>query len=217
MADNVTLPATGTGTATPVIASDDVAGVQYQRVKVDHGGDGAASPWLNAALADNTANPTVPGVAAFLMVWDGSNWDRLPGDALNGIEVQINANSAAIGGVYPVTGHVMTSGSVEYPIKSVGTSVASSGDNTIVSGVTSKNIRVLSWSVQAQGSVTVRWEDGSGTNISAPWQLLAREGVVKGPEALGHFYFESAAGQALVLNLSAAITVGVEVVYIEYS
>lgn len=28
------------------------------------------------ALADNTANPTVPGVAAFLMCFDGTTWDR---------------------------------------------------------------------------------------------------------------------------------------------
>jgi hypothetical protein len=28
------------------------------------------------ALADDTANPTVPAVAAHLMVWDGSTWDR---------------------------------------------------------------------------------------------------------------------------------------------
>jgi hypothetical protein len=30
-----------------------------------------------AALADNTANPTVPGVGAFLMGFDGTNWDRI--------------------------------------------------------------------------------------------------------------------------------------------
>jgi hypothetical protein len=29
-----------------------------------------------AALADNTANPTTPGVSAFLMCWDGATWDR---------------------------------------------------------------------------------------------------------------------------------------------
>lgn len=29
-----------------------------------------------ATLADNTANPTVPGVAAFLMCFDGTTWDR---------------------------------------------------------------------------------------------------------------------------------------------
>lgn len=35
-------------------------------------------PWTTAALADNTANPTVPGVAAYNMVYDsaGGNWDR---------------------------------------------------------------------------------------------------------------------------------------------
>lgn len=32
-----------------------------------------------AALADNTANPTVPAVAAFLMCYDGSTWDRCQG------------------------------------------------------------------------------------------------------------------------------------------
>jgi hypothetical protein len=32
-----------------------------------------------AALADNTANPTIPGVAAFLMCYDGSTWDRCQG------------------------------------------------------------------------------------------------------------------------------------------
>ena len=37
MADNVTLPGTGR-----VVASDDVGGVDYQRVKVSHGADGSA-------------------------------------------------------------------------------------------------------------------------------------------------------------------------------
>lgn len=38
MADDVTLPTTGTGTATPVVATDQVAGSQhYQRVKLTDG------------------------------------------------------------------------------------------------------------------------------------------------------------------------------------
>lgn len=37
MTDNVTVPATGSGTATPVVATDDVAGVHYQRVKLVDG------------------------------------------------------------------------------------------------------------------------------------------------------------------------------------
>ena len=42
MADNVTIPATGSGTATPVIATDDVSGVHYQIVKVTIGALDAA-------------------------------------------------------------------------------------------------------------------------------------------------------------------------------
>jgi len=41
-----------------------------------------------AALADDTANPTVPGVGAFAMVYDGSTWDRLRGSATGGVFVQ---------------------------------------------------------------------------------------------------------------------------------
>ena len=33
MADNVTIPTTGQGTATPVIATDDVGGVHFQKIK----------------------------------------------------------------------------------------------------------------------------------------------------------------------------------------
>lgn len=44
MADNVTIPASGTGTATPVVATDDVAGVHFQKMKLDVGGDGATVP-----------------------------------------------------------------------------------------------------------------------------------------------------------------------------
>lgn len=43
MADNVTIPATGSGTATPVVATDDVGGIHYQRVKPVGGADGVAT------------------------------------------------------------------------------------------------------------------------------------------------------------------------------
>lgn len=40
MADNVTIPATGSGTATPVVATDDVGGVHFQKIKINVGGNG---------------------------------------------------------------------------------------------------------------------------------------------------------------------------------
>lgn len=42
-----------------------------------------------AALADNTANPTAPAVGSFPHVWDGTTWDRAPGTAENGLDVDV--------------------------------------------------------------------------------------------------------------------------------
>lgn len=46
-----------------------------------------------ASLADNVANPTVPGVGAFGMMFDGVTWDRLRGDSANGILVNHGTNN----------------------------------------------------------------------------------------------------------------------------
>lgn len=85
MSDNVSITA-GAGT---VVATDDVGGVQVQRVKVTFGVDGtatdanAATPLpvdtelpAAAAMADAVANPTVPNVAANNVIWSGTGWDR---------------------------------------------------------------------------------------------------------------------------------------------
>lgn len=151
MADNVVIDP-GAGGAT--VATDDVAGIHYQRVKlvestaesttptgvsanplrvdptgttaqpvtdngstlsVDDGGgnisidDGGNTITVDgtvaisgaidtelpaaAALADNTANPTVPGVGSFDHVWDGATWDRLPGNSTDGALVNLGANN----------------------------------------------------------------------------------------------------------------------------
>ncbi len=38
-----------------------------------------------AALADNTANPTLTGIGSYGMLFDGSTWDRAPGNSTGGI------------------------------------------------------------------------------------------------------------------------------------
>ncbi len=45
------------------------------------------------AAADNTSNPTVPGVRSFGHVWDGSTWDRAPGTSADGTLVNLGANN----------------------------------------------------------------------------------------------------------------------------
>jgi hypothetical protein len=44
-----------------------------------------------AALADAVANPTVPGVGGFALMWNGATWDRVPGSATNGLTANLKA------------------------------------------------------------------------------------------------------------------------------
>lgn len=60
---------------------------------VDKDGTAALFP-SPAALADNAANPTAPAVGAFGMVWDGSTWDRAPGTAAEGLDVDVTRIAA---------------------------------------------------------------------------------------------------------------------------
>lgn len=46
-----------------------------------------------AALSDNAGNPTAPAVAAHLMVWDSTAWDRLLGSSVDGVLVNLGANN----------------------------------------------------------------------------------------------------------------------------
>jgi hypothetical protein len=46
-----------------------------------------------AALTDDFANPTAPGVGAFLMLWDSATWDRAPGTSADGLLVNLGSNN----------------------------------------------------------------------------------------------------------------------------
>lgn len=56
-----------------------------------------------ALITDNFANPTVPGVQAFLMHWDGSGWDRVRGDVATNVQGP-DASDAVITGRGVLTG-----------------------------------------------------------------------------------------------------------------
>jgi len=46
-----------------------------------------------SVLTDNFANPTTTTVAAMNMLWDGVNWDRMPGNQTDGALVNLGANN----------------------------------------------------------------------------------------------------------------------------
>lgn len=97
---------------------------------------------------------------------------------------------------------------------------SASGDNTIVLAVTGRAIRVLSYTFVAAGAVSATWKDGTGGAAESGAMPLAAQTVVSATcQAMSKYelpigLFEVTAGNALVLNLSAAVLVAGHVSYI---
>lgn len=102
-----------------------------------------------------------------------------------------------------------------YPIKFASISASNSGDNTIVSAVTNKKIKVLSVALIASGTVSVKWRSNT-TDISGAMPLVVNSGFVLPASApgMGH-YLETATGEALNINLSTGTAVTGHLSYFE--
>jgi hypothetical protein len=93
---------------------------------------------------------------------------------------------------------------------------SSSGNNALVAAVASKKIRVLEYTLIANGTVNAKFQsDGAGTpvDLTGLKYCVANMGLSAPFSPVG--WFESASGKSLDLNLSAAIAVGGELVYVE--
>jgi hypothetical protein len=91
---------------------------------------------------------------------------------------------------------------------------ASSGDNEVIAAVSGKKIRVLSYVMITAGAVTARFESGAGgTALTGQMSIGANGGASSGYVPVGHF--ETAAGAALNLELSGAVSVDGHITYIE--
>ncbi len=96
------------------------------------------------------------------------------------------------------------------PYKSAFVNASSSGYTSIVSAVASKHIVVLSYTVVVASSVTVNFASAS-TAISS--NKLLGTGMSSGWNPGGHF--KTAVNEALRINLTGAVAVGVDVTYVE--
>ncbi len=93
-------------------------------------------------------------------------------------------------------------------------SASTSGNNTLVAAVTSKKIRVLAYNFIANGTVNAKFQSGAGgTDLTGLKYCVANSGICAPFNPVG--WFETAANTLLNLNLSAAIAVGGELVYVE--
>ena len=89
------------------------------------------------------------------------------------------------------------------------------GDNEVVERVPDKIIRTVGYALNNGGAsvATVHFRSGN-RRISADKDLAADGGGMVAPVALG-FWFDTAVGEALNINLLAAGAVGVDVTYLE--
>lgn len=92
---------------------------------------------------------------------------------------------------------------------------SSSGNNTLVAAVTSKKIRVLAYNFMANGAVNGKFQSGaSGTDLTGlKYMDGAGAGIVAPFNPIG--WFETGSNTLLNLNLSGAVAVGGELVYVE--
>ena len=101
------------------------------------------------------------------------------------------------------------------PFASISTS--SSGDTTVVAAQPNRKIRVICYTVVAAGDVSVRFKSGASTNLTGAMALATNGGAAPSGAGISPSgfvgLFETAVGEALVINLSAAVAVGGHLTY----
>lgn len=236
MADDITLNS-GSGGAT--LATDDLSGIHYQRVKVTWGGDGTANDTTASnplpVAEQNTVNVQEASAldvsAAVVSVDDNAGSLTVDGtvtaDAGTGtftvqeasamdvsaatVTVDQTDDEARLNGVSRKDVDP-SDGATALTTKFAVVDVASSGDNTIVSAVAGSKIRVLSVALVASAATTVQWQDGGGANLSGGMQLAANGGYTLSSD---YGLFETGSGNALVLNLGSANSIDGHISYVE--
>lgn len=225
----VTQPVSGTVTANAGTGSFTVAQATATNLKTQaeayQGGSAVAS---GNPLEVNLRSSTV-SVATSTKQSDGSQKTQVVdgsgnviGATSNALDVNIKSNAAAIPAGTNLIGQ--TSASLETSTIYNGTtaltpkfaviSASSSGNNTIVTAVTGKKIRVLAVQVNATAAVNLKWQSGaSGTDLTGLNYATANGGYVLPFSPVG--WFETASNTLLNLNLSAANAVGGSITYVE--
>lgn len=128
-------------------------------LRVSGGGGGFSDTELpNAAtLADDVANPSVPGVGGFLMLFDGSTWDRARGTSADGLLVNLGANNDVT-----VTGTVNPSNGYGKTISRAVVAQGSAGTTQLAAASTSNKHKVIGAVLTLSAAGTLKIIDGTG-------------------------------------------------------
>lgn len=144
---------------------------------------------------------------------DGSNWQTASTAKPLPVSVQQSTPGNLLDVSYSATDAIYNGTTALTPKFAVITA-SSSGATTIVSAVTSKRIRVLQFGLMGNGIVNVKFQSHvTPTDLTGLLYLIANTGMAAGYSPVG--LFQTVAGEALDINLSANIAVGGFLSYIE--
>ena len=127
--------------------------------------------------------------------------------ALNGI------SSSAVNVSWTISGGSFGSAHVTISEKFVGTvpalskasvSVSSSGNNTLIAGVSGQSIKVYKMFLVFGAAVNATFQDGSSTALTGAMPFTANGSIVLDLDTVP--WFTTSAGNAFVLNLSTSVT-----------
>lgn len=134
-------------------------------------------------------------------------------------DVDVTSQPARVATTDTITAKIATdaiqNGTTALTPKFAAIAASASGNNTLIAAVTSKKIRVLAYNLIGNGAVNAKFQSGaSGTDLTGLKYIAAAGGGICAPfNPVG--WFESASGVLLNLNLSGAVAVGGEIVYVE--
>jgi hypothetical protein len=182
-----------------------------------------------AALADATANPTVPAVGAYPLGFNGTTWDRLRADSadgttgvlkvmpvtfagnrLGGADTGDGLSGTRTLGVGPYAWNGSTFDRLRTPnvFKDISAVAITAGTAaTIWTPTSGKKFRLMGWSIAADAACSLIFRYGGTPTTMFRTEKLAANGISQNAPGFGNGSMPGAANDALKLDVTANATV----------
>lgn len=200
MTDNVSITA-GSGTS---VATDDIGGIQYQRVKVTWGSDGVANDTdtgTGAAFPIQIRNSTGTELAT------SGNPVRTDPTGTTAQPVTDNGGSLTVDNAGTFAVQSAPSLQTTSSLTNANVSISTSGENTVISGTASQTIRVFRGAFTAASAVTLTIKNAASGTTLATIPLSANGSVAFDTFESGEPLWITAPSGAFIVSLSSAVSV----------
>lgn len=124
-----------------------------------------------AALADATANPTVPGVGGFLMGYNGSTWDRVRTANTGRLQVDVISGGGSDTPTNPINNHLASSGTA---------AGATSNHDTADFGAATKKVSKVLFGASVAMKAELQFVDnGTPTTLTVGFAPAGGQGILE--------------------------------------